>query len=116
MGRGLKGGIGKDVPGAKDQVLQTRKGQEFFYLWHPVVGPFSQPNSAHLRETSYRLGQACFDCLDPCDESCAHLSQPHQQYSQLSLRRRDLRALRYRHSFQLPPTIKRMIDKTDDDT
>src|SRR5260370_21153140 len=80
MRRGLKGGIGKDVPGAKDQILQPRQGQEVFYLWDPVIGPFSQPNSTHLRETSYRLGPARLYLLRPRDEKSAHPSPFDQQF------------------------------------
>ena len=109
--RGFVGGVGKDVPGAEDEIVEIRERHEILDLGTTIVGAFAETDRAHLRQAADRLRQAFFNCFDAGDECRADRAEADQQHAELTFCRRDFRAFLYRHYLEFPPNEIRQINK-----
>ena len=103
MHRRVVSRVRKNIPGAKNKIVEAGERHKILDRRHPIIGALSQANRAHLRQAADWFSETFFDCFNTRDKSRAHCSQTDEQHAQLAFGRRDLRALLDRHYVQLPP-------------
>ena len=80
--RRFVGRVRDRVPGAEYQLVETGQGHEVADERHPFLGPFAEPDGAHLAERADGFSETALDQLDARDDGRRHGAEPHCQDAQ----------------------------------
>ena len=89
----FEGVVGKDVPGAKNEVVERGQRNEVLDHGRAVVGSLAEANSPHLGKRSDGLGHALLDGGNPGHERGRNRAQPNHQDAQAPAGGLDVHAL-----------------------
>ncbi len=94
----IANGIFKNIPAAKNDVVQVGQGDKILHQGLTVFGPFAQPDVAHLGEAANRQPQAGTDRMHASDEGGRDRTHTGSKDSQLPGCGFDLKLIRHSSS------------------